>query len=270
MIVLSRRTQTYLVALFGAVSMLASGCVGISLGSGAGASIGEQAMTDPAPPKPVEQADPATYLADLRAELVKKWPQNRPIYVVAHGHSVPAGYFWTPDVKPFESYPHLLHRRISAAYPTSTTNVIVTAIGGEQAESGAARFQRDVLDKRPDVVLIDYALNDRGIGLERARAAWSSMIEAARAAEVPVILLTPTPDITANRSDPADPLNQHAAQIRELAAEYGVALVDSHAAFDRLIASGEGLNAYMSQGNHPNGKGHTVVAEELKLWFGIE
>ena len=54
-------------------------------------------------------------------------------------------------------------------------------------------------------VTIDYALNDRGLGLERARAAWVAMIAQAQAKGINVILLTPTPDQTANLDDPNDP-----------------------------------------------------------------
>ena len=52
----------------------------------------------------------------------------------------------------------------------------VTAFGGENSESGAARFEKDVLSHNPDVVCIDYALNDRGLGVERSRRALVSMI----------------------------------------------------------------------------------------------
>ena len=46
-----------------------------------------------------------------------------------------------------------------------------------------------------------------------------------------MILLTPTADMSAKLDDPNDPLNQHAAQVRELAATHHVGLVDSLAAF---------------------------------------
>ena len=79
---------------------------------------------------------------------------------------------------------------------------------------------------------IDYSLNDRRIGLARAEKAWRSMIEACLERDVPVILLTPTSDTRAKLDDPEDPLRQHARQVRGLAAEYGIGLVDSLAAFD--------------------------------------
>ncbi len=48
-------------------------------------------------------------------------------------------------------------------------NDIKTTIGGENAEQRAKRFTKDVLSKQPDIIFIDYALNDRKIGLERAK-----------------------------------------------------------------------------------------------------
>ena len=212
-------------------------------------------------------ADPATYLAGFRDEAVKPWPGNRTLYVVCHGHSVPAGYFKTPDVRTFDSYPHLLHVGLNRRYPHAVTNVMVTAIGGENSESGAARFERDVLSLRPDVVTIDYGLNDRGIGLDRARAAWTAMIEQCRERDIEVILLTPTPDTRANTVDPDDPLNRHADQIRKLAAEHGVALVDSLDEFEKATAGGRPLSELMSQVNHPNRAGHELVAASLVKWF---
>jgi len=215
-------------------------------------------------------ADKANYLNEVRALLQQQWPKNRLVNVVCHGHSVPAGYFKTPIVDTFNAYPHLLHEAIKAKYPFAVINVIVTAIGGENSEGGAARFERDVLSHRPDVLTIDYALNDRGIGLPRAKKAWATMIEQALAAKIKVILLTPTADLSSKLDDPGDPLNQQAEQIRQLAAQYHVGLVDSLEAFKNAIKSGAKLPDLMSQGNHPNRKGHELVAAALAAWFDAE
>lgn len=212
-------------------------------------------------------ADRGTYLSEIVLLLKKPWPHNRTVTIVCHGHSVPAGYFKTPVVETFNAYPHLLHRSLKETFPCAVVNVIVTAIGGENSESGARRFVRDVLPLRADVVTIDYGLNDRAIGLERARKAWTAMIEQAKAAGARVILLTPTADRTANSEDPRDPLGRHAAQIRELAAEHRVGLVDSSALFQQQTRNGVALSDLMSTSNHPNRKGHELVAESLSLWF---
>ena len=212
-------------------------------------------------------ADPLTYLADFARLARTDWPENRMLSVVCHGHSVPSGYFATPEVRPMESYPHLLHVALAARYPHAVLNVIVTAIGGEQAVQGAPRFARDVLTHRPEVVTIDYALNDRGLGRDRTREAWRTMIEQALAANLKVLLLTPTPDLASELLNPADLLSQHADWVRELAAEYHVGLVDSYAAFQRFVRAGGELPSVMSSRNHPNQAGHTLVVQELLAWF---
>lgn len=212
-------------------------------------------------------ADAGKYLAAITAQLSLAWPSNRTVNIVCHGHSVPAGYFKTPTVDTFDAYPHLLHRGLSERFPHAVINVIVTAIGGEDSEQGAARFEREVIPLRPDVVTIDYALNDRKLGLARAEAAWRKMIELCRGKQIAVILLTPTGDKSAKMDDPNDPLNLHAGQIRHLAAEYHVGLADSLAQFSQYVRQGGKLGDLMSQGNHPNRKGHDLVAEELLKWF---
>ena len=212
-------------------------------------------------------ASPDSYLSEVSASLTRHWPTNRAVNIVCHGHSVPAGYFKTPVVDTFNAYPHLLHRALKDRYPYAVLNVIVTAIGGENSESGAKRFEKDVISLRPEVVTIDYALNDRRIGLPRSEAAWGSMITNAMQHGIKVILLTPTPDLSAKLNDPDDPLNQHAEQIRALAKEYGVGLADSLAGFKEAIKNGAKLEELMSQVNHPNRKGHEIVVGELVKWF---
>jgi hypothetical protein len=214
-----------------------------------------------------EPARAESYLASLIAELGKDWPGNRTVNIVFHGHSVPAGYFKTPEVRSLEAYPHFVREGLARLFPHAVINVIVSAKGGENAVEGAARFDRDVLAHNPDVVLIDYSLNDRRVGLDAARAAWSRMIVAARSRGAAVILLTPTPDLKANLGDPQDPLEQHAVQVRQLAAEFGVGLVDSLRIFEEA-ADAESMGELMSQSNHPNEMGHRLVSGEILKYFG--
>jgi len=216
---------------------------------------------------PALTVDRHRYLAEIGKLCRVDWPENRTVNIVCHGHSVPSGYFKTPDVRSLDAYPHLLRVGLAERYPHAVINVIVTAIGGEMSESGAKRFEKDVIALRPDVVTIDYGLNDQRLGLEQSRVAWVAMIKAALAIQAKVILLTPTINLEAKLDDPNDPLNQHAEQIRQLAQEYQVGLVDSLAAFRRFICSGGNPASLMSQSNHPNRQGHELVAEALLEWF---
>lgn len=207
------------------------------------------------------------YLGDIRQEMQKKWPHNKTINLVFHGHSVPSGYFNTPYVRTMLAYPQQVLEAVKEIYPYAVVNSITTAIGGENAEQGAKRFEQDVLCHNPDVLFIDYALNDRGIGLERSRQAWGEMIKEAQRQGIKVILMTPTPDLTENMLDDNSPLEQYSKQIRDLSVKYGTGLVDSYAAFKQKKKDGRDLNAFMSQSNHPNEKGHEVVKELILDYF---
>lgn len=212
-------------------------------------------------------ADPDTYLSGLKAELVKKWPENRTINLVFHGHSVPTGYAATPNVNTLDAYPHAVLARLKQLYPFAVINVITTSIGGENSEQGQKRMKNEVLVHRPDVLFIDYALNDRGIGLERSKVAMEKMIKAALGKHLKVILLTPSPDISTNILKEDNPLQQHTEQLISLAKKYRIGLSDSFGQFKKLAANGQDLKDYMAQSNHPNKKGHQVIAEELFKYF---
>ncbi|MFA7492581.1 MAG: GDSL-type esterase/lipase family protein [Proteiniphilum sp.] len=214
-----------------------------------------------------QTGQPQDYLEDIRQELQKKWPHNRTIHLVFHGHSVPSGYFNTPYVRTMQAYPQKVLEAVKDIYPYAVVNSITTAIGGENAEQGAKRFKQDVLCHNPDVLFIDYALNDRGIGLDRSRHAWKEMIKEAQKQGVKVILLTPTPDLTEDILDDNSSLEQYSKQIRDLSVKYGTGLVDSYAAFKQKKKEGEELNALMSQSNHPNEKGHEVVKNLILHYF---
>jgi acyl-CoA thioesterase-1 len=208
-----------------------------------------------------------SYLAGIKADLQKQWPNNRTINLVFHGHSVPAGYFKTPDVRPFDAYPLLSLKKIKELYPYAVITVINTSIGGENSVAGARRFDTDVLVHQPDIVFIDYAINDAGLDLADSKKAWEEMIEKCLARNIRVILLTPSPNLKVDINDPADPLYQHSEQVILLAEKYKVGLADSYGAFRRLHNQGKPLGRYMSQFNHPNKKGHEVIANEIFKWF---
>jgi len=215
----------------------------------------------------LDHVDPSNYLSDLKMELLEEWPKNRTINIVFHGHSVPSGYFKTPQVNTTAAYPNLVLKKIKSIYPYAVVNVITTSIGGENSILGAERYERDVLIHKPDVLFIDYALNDLGAGLEKSYEAWNQMIKQAKEKNIKVILLTPSPDQRVDYDNPDNELKKHSDQIIRLANERQVGLVDCYKAFEFLYARKKKLAKYMSQVNHPNKKGHELIANEVFRYF---
>lgn len=219
-------------------------------------------------PVSFNEPQPASdYLIEVKKELIKKWPNNRTINLVFHGHSVPSGYFKTPTVNTFASYPFQVLKLLKDKYPYAVINVIITSIGGENSVSGLKRFEEDVLNHKPDILFIDYALNDRSVGLDESRKAWEKMIKRARQDGIKLILLTPSPDVGIKLTDNDNELEKHSNQIKELSKKYNVGLADSYSRFKQISEGCDCINDYMSQVNHPNEKGHLVIANEIMKYF---
>lgn len=220
------------------------------------------------PPMLHGQPAPAdtSYLTDVKNEMRKVWPESRTINLVFHGHSVPAGYWTNHEVHTLESYPYLVLRKLKTKYPYAVINVITTAIGGENSIEGEARME-SVLAHQPDVLFIDYALNDRYAGLENAKNAWKKMIDAAKERNVKVILLTASPDQRVDILEEGNELQLHSQQIRQMAISNEIGLVDSFTLFRQIAESEGSISKYMSHVNHPNSEGHDVIASAIMKWF---
>jgi acyl-CoA thioesterase I len=93
------------------------------------------------------------------------------------------------------------------------------------------------------------------------------MIEKAKQDRIKIILLTPSPDLGVNISDPDNELEKHANQIKELSQKYNVGIADSYSVFKKIKADCDCLAEYMSQSNHPNEKGHLLITSEIIKYF---
>lgn len=139
--------------------------------------------------------------------------------------------------------------------------------------SGSKRFDTDVLCHKPDIIIIDYSLNDRkgiinGIGLETSKSCWSKMIEKALKNNIKVILLSPSWDKSYfEQNEIWRELVMQAEQVRDLAEKYQTGFSDSFNAFKHYTESVGDLADLLSHVNHPNRKGHELIAGELGKWF---
>ncbi|RZK40959.1 MAG: SGNH/GDSL hydrolase family protein [Pedobacter sp.] len=212
-------------------------------------------------------ADSAVYLQDIKTVMHSIFPDNRIINIVFHGHSVPSGYWADREVRTLESYPNLLLKELKKHYPYAVINIILTSLAGEHSINGARRFAVDALAHKPDVVIIDYALNDIGLPLQNVKSAWEEMIKLAIEKNTKVILLTPSPDQRINMLEKGNKLSLNAEQIRSLAMKYQVGLADPFVKFQQILREMGTTFSYMSHINHPNEAGHAIIANELIKWF---
>lgn len=130
-------------------------------------------------------------------------------------------------------------------YPEHPIEIVNAGVSGNRSSEMRDRFQRDVLDRKPDLVTISVGINDvwhgfdaehpqgdgpRGIPLEAFRENVTAMLEAARTAGARVILFT----TTIFEDEPDSPRNKKALAynrvLRELARRPSVDLADQYVA----------------------------------------
>ena len=195
---------------------------------------------------------------------------------ITQGGEGPGGYVW------------MVRHYLSALYPQQPIEVVNAGISGHKSTDMLARFQRDVLDKKPDLVTISVGVNDvwhgfydnhpdgdgpRGIPLVEYRQHVEDMIVQAEKSGAKVVVLSTTVIHEEDNRENAKLKNYNAA-LRDLAKKHHAAFVDYQKPFWVLI------NAYRKEtgghellltvdGVHMNATGNRVMAHTLLTGLGI-
>lgn len=165
-------------------------------------------------------------------------PLERGARVLAFGDSLTDGVGGAG-----ENYPQRLEHRIGRA-------VINVGLPGETTEQGRRRLPGVLARERPSLLILCLGLNDllRGVPAEAIRANLVAMLEAARAAKVPTLLVAVPAPGTAR----AHPLFAEAAAL-------GGAHLD-----DRSMVAVLANPALKADLVHPNREGYRAMAEALE------
>ena len=119
---------------------------------------------------------------------------NGPITIVAFGDSVTHGCFEVfineagkvdTACEAGSAYPALVAHELGRMFPFAQPAVINAGVSGDNAAGGHSRLARDVLFARPDLVFVNFGLNDSmnpdvEDGLRRYREAMKGIFEDVR------------------------------------------------------------------------------------------
>jgi lysophospholipase L1-like esterase len=167
--------------------------------------------------------------------------------------------------------------------------VINAGISGHKSTDMLARFQRDVLDRKPDLVTISVGVNDvwhgfyddhplgdgpRGVPLEDYRKNVESMVTQALKAGAKVVMLSTTvihEDLD-NRENAK--LVGYNKALKEIAQAHHCRFVDYQKPFARIITAyrantGGRENVLTVDGVHMNALGNRVMAHTLLTALGV-
>lgn len=155
-------------------------------------------------------------------------------------------------------------------------------IGGNKVTDLYLRLEKDVLDQKPDIVIIYIGINDvwhksgagTGTDADKFLQFYQTIIDKLKAAGIKVILSTPS--VIGERTDFSNQqdgdLNLYAKNIRDLAAKNGLQLIDLRKAFLDYNLKNNPTNAdrgiLTTDRVHLNAQGNLLVAQEM--WKAIK
>ncbi len=175
-----------------------------------------------------------------------------------------------------------------------STKVINAGIGGNNTNHARKRFDKDVLAQKPDIVIIQFGINDSAVDVWKKPPATkpriaiktyienlSHFVKKLKSQKKQIILMTPNPLRWTPKLrkiygkppyKPADEdgfntfLTQYAHQVRQLAKEEEIQLIDIYQIFeDYGKKENQSVSDLLLDGMHPNEQGHQMIAKELMM-----
>ncbi len=184
------------------------------------------------------------------------------VTIVAYGDSITAGF----AVR--RGFPSFWKEMLRERYPEVSLKMINSGISGDTTLDGLSRLDWAVLSYEPDLVTINFGINDcvLGLGLEEFEMNLVEMVRRIRAGPGSEVLL---PSSQPLETPPYDRLVLDYYQaIKRVAKEMEAGFVDVHGAWMRRVERGTPLSSLIIPGlDHPNEAGYRIIAEELMVLF---
>ena len=168
-------------------------------------------------------------------------------------------------------YPVFIASRLGVRHPELDLTLVNTGRSGDRIGDLAERWQRNVLDHRPQILSILIGINDTADRYENASpvsafgfaGVYRSLLEAARRElpETQIVLMEPfllpfREELRVWRDD-LDPKIQ---AVRDLAAEFSCTLIPLDGIFAAAACRREN-SFWLKDGIHPTAAGHALIAD---------
>ncbi len=151
---------------------------------------------------------------------------------------------------------------LQSKYPSATVNEINMGIGGTGSYLGAARFENNIVSKNPDLVFVEFAVNDgyNSISTEQTKQDIEYMIRCLNDnhpyCDMVFVMVTDRYKLGTQFTK--------LLEIKEVADYYGIPIIDAGAAMNEALGgSTDSWDTYFTDMVHPNDAGYEIYANAI-------
>lgn len=179
-------------------------------------------------------------------------------------------------------YPHVVSGLLNAVYPDVMVRITNVGISGNTVLDLKRRWQRDVLDLKPDWLSVMIGINDVWRQFDLPQMAEKHVLPDVYEATLRELVVKTLPTLSGGlvlmtpyyieprKDDPMRKrMDEYGAICRKIAADTGVIFVDLQAAFDRVLKY-HNPNYITWDRVHPNIYGATVIAKAFLDAIGFD
>jgi lysophospholipase L1-like esterase len=182
--------------------------------------------------------------------------------LVVFGDSISAGFAVG------HGFDHFLREMLTAKYPQALIHMINSGVCGDTSLDGLDRLDWSVISYLPDLVTINFGINDMywGIGLGEFKSNLVAVTERIiDGCQSEILLLSSEPLVTPHY---CHEVQSYYGVVQDVAEEMDVGFVDVYRAWMRRVDCGVALESLILPGlDHPNEEGYRIIAEELMRFF---
>ena len=189
--------------------------------------------------------------------VLAKARRGEPICIAAIGGSITAGGSATKD--PLRRYVQQLAKWFEKMFPGLKVRVVNAGIGATNSGYGALRVQRDVIAQQPDLVVVEYAVNDT-LGLAKLDESYEGVLRQLLGSSTNRAVI----ELFFMHKDGKSAQPEQVA----LGRHYGLPMISFRdAVWPELQAGTLKWEAIYADVVHPNDAGHDIASELLRSFL---
>jgi len=193
---------------------------------------------------------------------IQKLASGDPLKIIAIGDSLTQGWMVR------KGYLDFIAEMLRADFPKSNVTILNRGIPGDTAQGGLFRLREDVLDCDPDLVFIQFALNDAFTGVPpvQFKNTVRTMVDHIRAdTDAEILLVTSVPIMHQDQDFMAE---NFYSRLIELSREENLPIAPVHLYWKKKMAEGTDIRSLVQMDMvHPNVEGYRLMAEAIRAEF---